>query len=836
MRFSMRMLLCVSLLASLLIGTAPLSILGRQVAPDERKRPVARKPVRRALLVGINQYNAQQPPEKKAGGRVESLSTNQGAGQDAIPYCPERGSFLNLDGPINDVNEMETLLKGKFGFTEVYKLIDGQATRSGILAALEKYFISDAVEGDVCVFYYSGHGSRVRDSGNGEQKGYDETIVPADSNRGARDIRDKELRDLLARAIKEKHVVLTLIFDSCNSGSVVRGAEKIRSAAYCENDVAKEPGFRPPSSRPEDVPENIGALVLTAAQDIQPAGEKSYGNLQRGNFSWALTEVLRQPVVGESEAAESIFRRVVSKMESSCTQLPVMAGTAERRRAPLFGGAPVGGWSMPTANVIRKSGKQVWLEGGLAVGLGERSVLRRLEPGGKKGNALITVTRLFGLNGCEAVVTDGDEKAIQTGDPFVVETWVPRQAALLKVWMPPALAQNAVQRLAGEVAALRRSAGTRLVDDPTETFATEIVQYDAAGWKGWREQGQVESFGPLLNVKGLVAGAMAAAPIFINLPPSPELRQAIKIGKGTPRPAIEVTDQIEEADYILAGRARGAQVEYAWVRRAALKKDNTHLSRGGADKSGGALSGGARESMPALMPQKEDKGWVAVDWTKESLAQAAEKLEECAVTLSRVKGWLEIQAKPLQGFPYRLALREKDTTPIIEGDRDGSKEPERVYEGKHYELLLVADEQQLKQMKEANKLTQQFVYVFGIGSSGCSFLLYPDPNSGGVENKLPLDPSKADALIPLPSDVVMEDPFGLDTYIMLVTSQPLKSPDVLSFCAQDYKDRGTRGAGDETPLGQLLLSMGGATRDPRLPTPTDWSLDRMHLRSAPRSQ
>ena len=51
-----------------------------------------------------------------------------------------------------------------------------------------------ASKDDVVFVYFAGHGSQVRNSKSDEPDLLDESIVPADSRRGAPDIRDKELR------------------------------------------------------------------------------------------------------------------------------------------------------------------------------------------------------------------------------------------------------------------------------------------------------------------------------------------------------------------------------------------------------------------------------------------------------------------------------------------------------------------------------------------------------------------------------------------------------------------------------------------------------------------
>src|ERR1043165_2185047 len=90
---------------------------------------------RRALLVGISVYNPV-------------LQTTFGG----LPY------------PANDVARMKELLESsRYGF-KVCTLRDSEATRANIIQGLEQYQFKDLKQGDVCLFYYSGHGSWVKNS------------------------------------------------------------------------------------------------------------------------------------------------------------------------------------------------------------------------------------------------------------------------------------------------------------------------------------------------------------------------------------------------------------------------------------------------------------------------------------------------------------------------------------------------------------------------------------------------------------------------------------------------------------------------------------------------
>src|ERR1700688_147955 len=141
-------------------------------------------------------------------------------GIDRYPNFP---AHAQLAGCVNDVEAMAALLVNRFSFPagNVERLLNGAATQAGIRAALGG--LSERVgEDDVVVVHYSGHGSRMADPK--APNSMDETIVPSDSGRAPhenRDIRDTEIHRWLLR-LTERTGHLTLIFDSCHSGHILR--------------------------------------------------------------------------------------------------------------------------------------------------------------------------------------------------------------------------------------------------------------------------------------------------------------------------------------------------------------------------------------------------------------------------------------------------------------------------------------------------------------------------------------------------------------------------------------------------------------------------------------
>src|SRR5262245_28324916 len=153
----------------------------------------------RALLVGINQYQAKR-----------------------INPTP---------GSIEDVEATSKLLQEKkwFDASEIKTLTGPQATADNIKSAFVEWLINDTSPVDRVFVLYSGHGTQAPDDDGDERRSdptddKDEAIAPYDVNvvngRPVNIIRDDQFNDWLGR-LGGRSIVM--VFDSCNSGTVSRG-------------------------------------------------------------------------------------------------------------------------------------------------------------------------------------------------------------------------------------------------------------------------------------------------------------------------------------------------------------------------------------------------------------------------------------------------------------------------------------------------------------------------------------------------------------------------------------------------------------------------------------
>ncbi|KVH87733.1 Peptidase C14, caspase catalytic [Cynara cardunculus var. scolymus] len=141
--------------------------------------------------------------------------------------CNYAGTKAELRGCINDVKRMYRCLIDRFGFSEddINVLIDSddsytQPNGRNIRKALAD-LVRSAEPGDFLFVHYSGHGTRLpAESGDDDDTGYDECIVPCDMNliTGCR---------------------ITIVSDSCHSGGLIDEAKE-QIGESCKNDTEEQ--------------------------------------------------------------------------------------------------------------------------------------------------------------------------------------------------------------------------------------------------------------------------------------------------------------------------------------------------------------------------------------------------------------------------------------------------------------------------------------------------------------------------------------------------------------------------------------------------------------------
>jgi len=292
-----------------------------------------------------------------------------------------------LRGCVNDVEMQRHLLIHRFGFNpkDIYILTDKQATRKGILEAFEEDLIKQAKPGDVVVFHYSGHGSRVRDPNPIVQtslmdgSGLSGTLVPVDSSFPDPDIGGVvddimgHTLFLLTSALKTEN--FTGILDSCFSGMTTRdftvrsreGGNKIEIApqekAYQEKwlsrlDMSKDEfvkGYQSGVAK---------GVVFASAKPFQTAKDVKLLDFYAGIFSYLFTQYLWQETGTPEEAIAYTNKQIPANLKQNALY-EVKTGTKLDSKAIYLTEN-----SYPVADAVvtevEGSQAQVWL-GGLDV-------------------------------------------------------------------------------------------------------------------------------------------------------------------------------------------------------------------------------------------------------------------------------------------------------------------------------------------------------------------------------------------------------------------------------------------------------------------------------------
>jgi hypothetical protein len=778
---------------------------------------------KRALLIGIDNYHQTFGAASKPSLPSSRHSSN-------VDRFSEWANWQDLEGAVNDVQAMrQLLLSRKFGFDEknVYVLPQSQATREHILTAMTKYLLQDPNPGDTVVFYYAGHGSQRVNSRTDKPDKLDETVVPADARNGAFDVRDKEIARLFTKVL-DKGILLTAIFDSCHSGAIARGipvgtAGKKRFLPYDPRDAVDAPD-QFPKGKPEE--RNDSALIFSAAQHDQYASEWRLHGEPHGAFTVALMNALN--ALPASSAAEDIYKRVKVLMEGMGLeqQQPELAGSKERRQQALFGTGQGSGRLTVAVRPqrVRPEGS-IELDGGLALGLGAGSVLKRVSGKVTDPEVTIQIREVRDLSTSIAEIVHGSAANVQPGDLFELEQWVAPEHARLQVWIPPPLAEVKIKRAVAEMSDSKNSDKLIWVDDPVRVSPDYLISWNGSTWTLTKTGGASENLGenPSANeVLAKLPAQSATLKVFLSIPPSSEMAKETHLGPGTDNSAVETVTGPERALYLLIGRLADNGVEYSWVRKNTTEERNGE--RWSSDSQGKQLC-----SPDSSFPPRTE--WVPLRGSSGGVAELSRKLEEYALRLARVRSWLDLPVPPSSGagdFPYHIALKRVDQSGTA-ARSTVSESP--VAEGEQYVLSLQA-------AGELNPmLKRKWVYVEAIDCSGEGQLVFPLKGSD-EGNHLPILSYGQDQwpveieLLPRQAAFTIAPPFGLDTYILLATDDRIA--DLSAFNFEGVLRGGTRGIGN--PLEDLLRNVNASnSRGLSRPVSANWSVQYLQIRSVARS-
>lgn len=329
----------------------------------------------------------------------------------AIAKYPREGGWSQISSD-KDVPLITDALESQ-GFKDISLLTDADATKAGIIAAIEA-LTAKAQKGDIVVFHFSGHGQQIQDD-NGDEKddGYDEAIIPYDAKvryetgvyEGENHLRDDEL-DVLFNNLREKlgnDGNLLVILDACHSGTATRGG--MDNARGTMSKMAK-PGYNPSESGEQEVgmtdvdnPDKVksrGSIAELASMVVLSGASPHQLNYETkddkgnsvGSLSYAFSRAVRKS--DKNTSYRGFFEEIKIDMSVLAPrQKPQIEGNMD---VTIFGGDVVEQKAYLSVENW-KDENTLFLNGGSVIGLNEKSIVE-FHPAGttdpSKSSALAT--------------------------------------------------------------------------------------------------------------------------------------------------------------------------------------------------------------------------------------------------------------------------------------------------------------------------------------------------------------------------------------------------------------------------------------------------------------
>ncbi|MBW4653734.1 MAG: caspase family protein [Kaiparowitsia implicata GSE-PSE-MK54-09C] len=356
--------------------------------------------------IGLSQTNflrqANHYGKALAQGTPRKLALLVGVNQYPGPSVPE------LYGCLNDVNMQYELLKHRFGFKEadILRVTDDSGilpTRANILQAFEEHLIQQVKPGDIVVFHYSGHGSRVEDPqpitvaqcGGADEYGRNGTLVTRDAGRvrtqGQNEI---EVADIMGRTLfllsqRLDTDNVTLVLDSCHSGAGTRGNARVRSATSARISGNPDVVLKP---IPDEIEQqerwmkdlsldevefhrrrSLGiakGVALGSASCDQEAWEMPFDNGESsGIFTYLLTSYLWQVPGAEAASTTQVnlvrSTRITAATESRQPQVPIFEAAPDSNSLgqPLYFTSSLAPFADAVVRTVTDSQIEFWLGG-----------------------------------------------------------------------------------------------------------------------------------------------------------------------------------------------------------------------------------------------------------------------------------------------------------------------------------------------------------------------------------------------------------------------------------------------------------------------------------------
>ena len=527
-------------------------------------------------------------------------------------YRPNRlsdGTFYrSLLGCVPDILHVEQFLRKHLGLTDerLIRLTASLApdssdpaeppeqwpTYRNIIESFRK-LTGAARPGDQVYIHYSGHGGRTPTLPAHRRaipgKVVDETLVPTDiGNSEAQYLRDIELAFLL-REMVEKGLFVTVVLDSCHSGSATRDGAVLRGSSTVDttprpavslvaaDDALAEAWQRAAAAATRDVevgsgwlPDPRGYVLLAACGAHEGAYEFPFENGQkRGALTYWLLDALKE--LGLGVTYRTVYRQLYAKIHTQFkAQTPQLEGEGDR---VVFGRDSVARPHAFTVMCVAEGGRELTINAGRVhrVGRGARlAVFRAGAADGSRASATVVEVGEPGVASSPArVVGPHGADEIRQGDEAVL--LVPgTDAAPRVVGLPRPESPAAHAAPAAEVARLLRQRG--------------------GGYVRSALPGEAADFHVSVNERGEYLILDAGRRPFQNLGP------ALRAGDGAAAPKL-IERLLHLSKYLNLRELENRDAQSALVHDVSAELVWAHAARG---ENGGAHAGSGPAAAHAL--------------------------------------------------------------------------------------------------------------------------------------------------------------------------------------------------------------------------------------------
>ena len=245
----------------------------------------------------------------------------------------------DLNGCVNDIIAIKEILIDNFGFrlNDIKILTDENATKENILDGLQ-WLISNTIDGDELLFYYSGHGSQIIDEDEIDETidRLDEIICPTDMNW------DEPLTDDILHSYFKNipdGVFLNCVIDACHSGTITRSLQNntVRFIPYPKNRKPKRSVIKRKFAV-SNWKEEQNHILLSGCTDEQTSEDAYIEDNWRGAMSWAFTTALKN--ANYNSTWDDIYLGVLKLIEDNqFEQTPQLTGSYYLKDRYVFGGS-----------------------------------------------------------------------------------------------------------------------------------------------------------------------------------------------------------------------------------------------------------------------------------------------------------------------------------------------------------------------------------------------------------------------------------------------------------------------------------------------------------------